>query len=111
MKTLIMIVMLNLVASFGWAQDQHIDDLAFKVRDDARKVCWELHHHYRQNHDFRIVHRECFEMFSIADHIHELAHNDGRQRTIQRNVKEMDDLFHHLEEHLVGWDLDAHGHG
>ncbi len=83
----------------------HTDSVANRVEQAANLVAWELHNHHRGHHDFRVVYRETKEMWAVARHCHDLLHNNISNDRLKRNVRELDELFHHLEEHLVTWQM------
>lgn len=88
----------------------HVDSLAHRVEQSANYVAWELYNHHRNDHhhDYAIVYQETKEMWAVARHCHDLLHNKINNDRLKRNVRELDLLFHHLEEHIAEWDHDYH---
>jgi hypothetical protein len=107
-----------LVASLGFSAQvasgqhhgshRHVDRLALEVKNLASKACWEMHNSYRFYPEYEETYGEAFEMYKIAEHIHELVHYGSSAKTIDRNVVELDKLFHHIEEDVRAWGVYGH---
>ncbi len=101
------------VYTFG-ARD-HLDELAVQLERQANAICLEMYHNYQGNRGYRETYREMYKVLQDAKHIHELVHDRyhrnqrGGEDHIARDLHEMDDLFHHIEEDIARWTPD-HGH-
>jgi hypothetical protein len=80
----------------------HIDDLAIELEQRARDILWEMHFHYRHNRDFDVTYAEAYSMLTQAKQIHSAEHR-GDRRTIVRVARQLDELFHHVEDDVRTW--------
>lgn len=105
-------------SSYSFAARRHMDELANRLWQDANSICWEMHHNYRHNPGFRETYAEMYRVMKDAQHVHELVHDDyhlGRHSDdhIARDLHEIDQLFHHIEDDIRGWTSSrrfGHGH-
>jgi hypothetical protein len=92
----------------------HIDGLALRQEKDARLLDREFANHYRHTSDYRHLRSDSTEMARLAEHIHDVAHEQGSLSHLQSDLRQIDRLFHHLEElvheieHRADYD-DHHG--
>jgi hypothetical protein len=80
----------------------HVDDLAVRLEQLAREVCWEMHLNYAHNPDYLVTYAEAYEMLRQAKYIHQEEHH-GHRGEIARVVGELDRLFHHVEDDIRTW--------
>ena len=110
-------------ANASAADPHHIDDLAFAVRNDAARIANEVRYHFRHSPHFEHLYSDAYEMYQLADHIHDIAHEHGDLEHIRADMTELDELFHHLEElvdeatvggihggHYSSWHRRSHGY-
>lgn len=76
----------------------HIDKLASQLERQARDLHKEVDAHFRRTPQYRHLHEDVTEMARLAQHIHEVAHDEGDVRHLRADVKKLDRLFHHVEE-------------
>lgn len=79
------------------AADPHIDDLAYQVKNLSARAYNEA----RYLHGFgKVAHlrQDLYEMYTLADHVHEVTHNSHDYRHVADDVAKLDELFHHVEE-------------
>lgn len=81
---------------------RHHEELAERLETLANQICLELHHNYQQNRGFDDVYREAYALLQAAKYIHGKEHA-GDKAAIQRSVRSIDELFHHVQEHVDGW--------
>lgn len=77
---------------------EHIDDLAYTLRNQAVAVTREVYTGFRRTPQFEHLYSDVYEMYKLADHIHDVAHVRGSIPHIRSDMEEMDELFHHVEE-------------
>jgi hypothetical protein len=82
--------------------------LAFELQEQSVAILWEMYDNYPHNPEFRETYSEMYKLMLDARHIHDLVH-DGYHRSrhtddhIASDLHEIDALFHHIEEDIVGW--------
>jgi hypothetical protein len=87
---------------------EHLTELANDVYEKANSVCWEMNNRYKHNRDFDATYREAYKILQDAKNIRKLI-SEGyyRQRhtsdEIERDLKDLDRLFHHIEEDIADW--------
>ena len=98
--TAALLMTFGLSAGSADAADPHIDDLAFTLRNQAGRALNEARY-LRHFPDVQHLNEDLYEMYRLADHIHDVAH-DGCAATdlphLRSDVDELDELFHHVEE-------------
>ncbi len=80
----------------------HVDDLASRFETLSNEFCLNLHHNYSHDPGFRETYREAYQMLQIAKYIHAAEHQLDR-RAIQKQLRGVDQLFHHIQEDVRGW--------
>jgi len=98
MKAMALILTIGLFTSSASAADPHLDDLAFSLKRQAALACREVRYGFRRTAAFPHLYKDFYELYTLADHIHEVAHNHGDLRHLKDDVDALDDLFHHTEE-------------
>ena len=100
MKTTFAALMLTagLLGSSANAADPHLDDLAFSLKQQAALACREVRYGFQRTPAFPHLYKDFYELYTLADHIHEVAHNHGDLQHLKDDVEELDELFHHTEE-------------
>lgn len=88
----------GLLVNSASAADPHLDDLAFSLKRQAALACREVRYGFRRTAAFPHLYRDFYEMYTLADHIHDVAHNHGDLRHLKDDVDQLDALFHHTEE-------------
>lgn len=93
----------------------HIDRLAVKIRNNARRITRETVH-YRHTREYAHMVSDANELYRLADHIHDVTHFEGNLRHLIMDLDQLDRMFHHLEglfdqvEHNAAYG-DGHVHG
>jgi hypothetical protein len=86
----------------GTAQAAHqIDEAALALQQQAAAVTQELRDHFRGVPEYRHMYQDAYEMYTLAEHIHDAAHNRDGLGHIQSDLEQLDLLFHHLEDTLA----------
>ena len=100
MKTTAALVMLaaGYFANTASAADPHLDDLAFSLKQQAALACREVRYGFQRTPAFPHLYKDFYELYTLADHIHDVAHNHGNLRHLKDDVDQLDELFHHTEE-------------
>ena len=86
----------------------HVDDLAVRMEQLAREVCWEMHFNYTHNPGYAVTYAEAYDMLRQAKYIHQEEHH-GHRGEIARVVGDLDRLFHHIEDDICDWQP-SHSH-
>ena len=99
----------------------HIDGLAVQLQRQATLLDREFTAHYRHTSQYRHLHSDSIQMVRLAGHVHEVAHNHGSLAHLRSDLRQLDRLFHHIEdlvdeiEHTAGGfghhDYGHYGHG
>lgn len=98
----------------------HVDELAVQLTRQVTAALWEMHLHHRHSPGFAATYREMYSLLNDAKHVHELAHEEvrrprlGERDHIARDLLNMDELLHHVEDDIAGWSSHSsrhHGHG
>lgn len=93
------------IVSYVFGGRGHLDTLADKLRSRARSVLLEMHP-YRNHFKYRAAYRRMYEIYSDANHIHDLVHHATYLRTrhsvdhIARDLHDIDRAWHDLEHDL-----------
>ncbi len=77
--------------------DPHIDELACQLQSQSAAACREVYHHFRSSPHFRHAYSDLYEIYTLATHIHEIAHRPCELDHMREDVAEIDRLFHHTE--------------
>jgi hypothetical protein len=80
----------------------HVDDLAQRLEYEMNRLCLDMHDNYGHNAGFKATYREAYQMLDLARGIHAAEHQHDRQ-AIAGMVRELDALFHHVEDDVRGW--------
>ncbi len=101
MKTIATAAMILTAGLFGTsasAADPHLDDLAFSLKKQAAAACQEVRYGFRRTAVYPQLYKDFYELYTLADHVHDVAHNHGDLCHLKDDVDDMDRLFHHAEE-------------
>lgn len=96
--TTALILTAGLFANTASAADPHLDDLALTIKNEAALACREVQYGFRRTPAFPHLYKDFYELYTLANHVHEVAHNHGDLRHLKDDVEQMDQLFHHTEE-------------
>ncbi len=97
--TVIAAFTLALASTSAHAVDyRHLDRLAIRLTKNSEALFREFRVHYRHTSEYRHLISDAKALRSRALHIHEVAHHRGSLYHLASDVREMDQLFHHLEE-------------
>lgn len=88
----------GLFASTASAADPHLDDLAFTLQQQAALACREVRYGFQRTPAYPHLYKDFYELYTLAEHVHEVAHNHGDLVHLKDDVEEMDALFHQVEE-------------
>ncbi len=80
------------------ADFNHVDQLASRLRNQASRTAWEVHNNFRRIPQYRHLYSDVYEMYTTADHIHEILHEGADLGHLRADVESLDRLFHHVEE-------------
>ena len=80
----------------------HVDDLAARLETMTNEFCLDLHYNYQHNPGFAETYREAYEILELARYAHDEEHH-GDRAEFARVMKEIDPLFHHVEEDVANW--------
>ncbi|MCA8997020.1 MAG: hypothetical protein KDA80_08540 [Planctomycetaceae bacterium] len=99
----------------GFGGRHHLDDLAYEMKLQANDVAWEMYRRYQHNPGFSATYAEMHELLRDANHIHDLVHASAHHHFhdvdhIAADLHEIDQLFHHIEDDIVGWRPSFHSH-
>jgi hypothetical protein len=91
---------------------EHIDSLALSLQRQTRELYNEFGEHYRHASHSIHLRNDAAKMFRLARHIHDVAHVGGSLNHIAADLRQLDQLFHHLEDLVEHIEHDAfHGDG
>ncbi len=74
----------------------HLDRVALRILKKSERLVKETEH-YRNTPQYRHLLSDAREMCKLATHIHEVTHFEGNLRQLQRDVYQLDQVFHHVE--------------
>lgn len=74
----------------------HIDELAVTIERQARMLEREVSL-YRHVPEYRYLLVDTRRLASLAEHMHEVAHNHGCIAHLEADLRHLDSAFHHLE--------------
>ena len=101
----------------GFAQNakadyySHLDRLACDILRQSDALVGEAIH-YRHTPQYRHLVHDLKQIRAFADHIHEVAHHRGSIVHLDRDLRQLDAQFHHLEDLIKDIEHNAvHGHG
>jgi len=80
----------------------HVDDLAGRLEDIANQFCLDLHYNYQHNPGFAETYGEAYQILQAAQWAHAREHQQDREG-LARTLGPMDDLFHHVQQDVQGW--------
>lgn len=80
---------------------KHLVELAERIEALANELCLDLHHNYGHNSNFKEVYGEAFQLLEAAKFVHNSEHQADRE-AIHRTATTMDELFHHVQEEVIG---------
>src|SRR5687768_4605090 len=69
------------------ADPHHIDEMAYAVRNDAARVANEIRYHFRHSPHYEHLYSDAYEMYQLADHIHDIAHEHGDLQHIRADME------------------------
>ena len=95
--TLAALALAVLAGSANAADYRHLDRIALRITKNTEALFREFRYHYRHTSEYRHLISDARELRSHALHIHDVAHHRGSLCHLARDVRDMDRLFHHLE--------------
>jgi hypothetical protein len=94
---------------------EHLDGVAIDLRNQASRAAWEVRNNFRGTPEYQHLYRDVYEMYSTANHIHELIDRGVDIDHLRADVRTLDRLFHHVEDVVrnirPAGDFDFHGRG
>jgi hypothetical protein len=96
--TAALMLTMGLFANTASAADPHLDDLAFTLKQQAALACREVRYGFAKTPAYPHLYKDFYELYTLADHVHDVAHNHGDLVHLKDDVDEMDALFHQVEE-------------
>lgn len=116
LASLIIMIAVTAVTSNANADEYaHIDRLAVKIRNSARRITKETIH-YRHTPEYRHLVADSNTLYRLATHIHDVTHFEGNLTHLANDLDQLDRTFHHLErvfdrvEHAAAFG-NGHVHG
>ncbi len=105
--------------NYVYGARNHLDTLADQLQTQAKAITWDMYQNYQGNHDFNATYGEMYELFESANHLHQLIHDASyfsRHHDVDhiaKDLHQMDQLFHHIEDNIAHWTPTriAHHHG
>jgi hypothetical protein len=90
---------------------RHIDELALDIQRQSRLLMRESSH-YRHTPEYRHLLSDTRDIYKLAAHMHEVAHQHGSLAHLESDLRELDSEFHHLESVFDRVERESsHGHG
>jgi len=93
---------------------EHVDSLALKLQKQSATLYYEFKNHYQHTPGYRHLMSDAAQMYHLARHLHETAHEEGDVHHMEEDLEKLDSKFHHLEELVEDIedeaDHDDHGH-
>jgi hypothetical protein len=93
----------------------HMDDLAIQLKRQTSQLCRNLRFNFRYAPGYGHLYSDAYDMYSLADHIHEVVHHHGDIGHVRHDLEKLDRLFHHFEDLVAGLAFQApvghSGHG
>ena len=87
--------------SMEFGASKHLVELAERIESLANELCLDLHHNYRNNPRFNEVYGEAYQLLQATKFIHN-RENQGDREGIRRTATKIDELFHHVQEEVIG---------
>ena len=93
---------------FVFGRKSYVDRLSFDLYQQTNSICWEMYRFYQDNRGYRSSYAQMYEIRDRSLHINELVrdkyHRSRHDRDdIERELYDMDRLFHQIEDDIVGW--------
>ncbi|MEZ6058019.1 MAG: hypothetical protein R3C01_15070 [Planctomycetaceae bacterium] len=85
----------------------HVDDLASRLETLTNELCLDMHYNYSHNPGYAETYRETYAVLQVAKFIHAAEHNADR-RAIAEKLGGLDELFHHVQDDVRGWQRHHH---
>ena len=79
-----------------------VDDLAGRLEEMANQFCLDLHYNYQHNPGYAETYGEAYQILEAAKWGHAKEHQQDREG-LARTLGPMDDLFHHVQQDVQGW--------
>ncbi|MEX2174236.1 MAG: hypothetical protein WD872_07730 [Pirellulaceae bacterium] len=80
-----------------------IDRLARSIQIESQTLYHELRSGASHDHELRIARNEVADVYRLASRIHDTAHRYGSPRQLDRDMHALQQLVHHVDEHLHGF--------
>ena len=87
----------------------HLDQLALQLQGQSRRLISEFRLHYRHTREYRHLISDGYEMYRLAAHIHRVAHQHGGVHHLQSDLKQLDQLHHHIHDLVDHREVHPHG--
>ncbi len=91
----------GLFTNAATAADPHLDDLAYRLRQEAALACREVRYGFQRSPAFPHLYKDFYDLYSLAEHVHAVAHNSGDLRHLKDDADEIDASFHHAQEMMA----------
>jgi hypothetical protein len=110
-KLLSVSAMLAATSTLNANEYRHIESLAVQIQNKTRALVRETNH-YRNTPNYCHMEEDTREMARLAQHIRDVAHNEGDLFHLQADLNDLDRVFHHVERLFDVTELDAaYGNG
>ena len=102
--------------NYSYGGHSHLERMADQLWNAANAVCWEAHNNYQHERGFRETYREMYKLLQDSKHIKKLIHDSqyhpqpGLNDHIARDLHEVDELMHHIQDDVRRWHRDLHRH-
>ena len=98
--------------SYVFASKSYVEELAKDLYRHANSTCWEMHRHYQRNREYKATYAEMYQIRECAKEIEDLVGQSYHRRRhsedlIERELSEIDRLFHHIERDVRDWRPDT----
>lgn len=117
LTTALLVTGMTLGISSTEAKAQHVDDHAAQLKKQVQTLYSEFARNYRHTSAYHHLMSDTAQMFRLAGHIHEVAHRGGNLRHLEADVRQLDKLYHHVEDQVADMSRrggrhndDLHGH-
>lgn len=84
---------------------RRVDEFAHCLKNESARACREIYIGMRGEPDFVPVYRTAYELYTLSAHLLDTVHDREDMDHVWRDLEEVDEQFHTLEESLkrTGW--------
>ena len=74
-----------------------VEELAFTLRNQAARACWEIRHNYWNSPQSQHLYKDVYEVYRQSNHIYKAFHRGETLKHLHHDLEELDDSLHHAE--------------